>query len=199
MGQRGVSLIQSDTFSFKIKDGIISIEGNLDEGESKLRDKLSNDPTFKRLAHTIRSGIKTAIIVTMYQNSVLGKQNVEIFKKFGYTCTKKTISWNEFIPIQKVIIGGVIRDIDQSGLIKLGYGIQSFSVMNLQALTNSIYCKGVHPNVDKSHKLCVGELDLGSDMSLDNLNMIRVALSVANLDLCFNKDLHMEKIIPLVW
>ena len=194
MDKRGVCLVEAEEFSFTIDDGIITISGNIESRDFNVIEHLQNNTYFKSLSTNMRIGVANAVTAAMEQQTQLSRKNTKILNKFGYVCDTQHISWNEFIPIQKVVIGGTFYDVDVEGLKDVGYGITRFEIANDSIVTSHIQCYGRHPNVRRS--LCIGAIPSGKPMTLDRLNEIRIMLTVANLDSCYDSHTHMCIIKP---
>jgi len=192
--QRGIRLIESNQFDFKVEDGIIVFKGDLSANESLVQKRLLENERFKSLDTDLQCKILDVILKSLYRSSEFGQKNDKLFATLGYMCDT-TISWNQFIPIQQVQWKGQFRSVNKQALINLGYGITRFSIPNYRLLTGSVKCVGKHPNISSSGTLCTMTLPAGEQLSIESLEKIRVMLSVANLDQCYRPS-ELEEIKP---
>lgn len=185
--QRGIRLVESDHFDFTVDDGVIVFKGDLSANESLVQQKLLANERFKGLDSDLQCMILDIILKSLHRTTEFGKKNDKLFTKLGYMCDRQ-ISWNQFIPIQQVQLGGEFHNVDKKALQKLGYGVSRFSVSNYRVLSGNVLCVGKHPNISSAGTLCTMNLPGGEPLSVESLEKIRVMLSVANLDQCYRAD-----------
>lgn len=183
MRQLSVQLIESNSFDVAFNDDerVIVFKGDLTADESLVQDKLYENERFKNSSEIQQSAILDTVLRCLFRNSEFCKKNEKLFTKMGYACDSD-ITWNQFIPIRQVLLGGEFHNVDTDELTKLGYGITRLSISNYKFLSGRIKCAGKHPNVSSAGNLCTVNIQSGEPLSVESVEKIKLMLLVANLD-----------------
>jgi hypothetical protein len=135
----------------------------------------------------------------VYQSSAKGSSNLVKIQEYGFTVTQEWISWDSYIPIKMIVYQNRQIHVDSDKMQELGYGIESFKVVNDFNFRNGIYCKGLHPNVSMtSKKFCSEPQTNVMRVSLNNLVIVKGLLSHINMNHPYNPQVHLAKLKPFI-